>query len=185
MELSNRFCHFGRWSASPVSREGSRENARTMRTDGGSERWTVRPARAADLGVWEELFGAYCDFYERPSTPEHRRRVWSWIEAGTIHCLLAVPVGDPAGEAVGLAHVRSMPSPLRGTSVGFLDDLFVSPTARGSGTFECLMQAIGELARAEGWPSVRWITSASNARARSAYERVATKTEWITYQLDP
>jgi GNAT superfamily N-acetyltransferase len=161
---------------------GSGGEARGSGGDGG--RWSARPARVVDFDAWQELFAGYCDFYERPSSPEHRRRVWSWIEAGTIDCLLAVPAGDPAGDAVGLAHVRAMPSPLRGTTVGFLDDLFVSPAARGSGAFECLMAAIGDFARSEGWPSVRWITSASNARARSAYERVATKTEWITYQLD-
>jgi GNAT superfamily N-acetyltransferase len=186
VELSNRFCHLGGWSASPVRQESSRENARTMGRKGGDDAaWAVRQALATDLDVWEELFGGYCDFYEQASSAEHRQEVWSWIEAGMIHCLLAVPADDPEGDAIGLAHVRSMPSPLRGTTVGFLDDLFISPAARGSGAFECLMEAIGELARAEGWPSVRWITSASNARARSAYERVATKTEWITYQLDP
>jgi len=77
-----------------------------------------------------------------------------------------------------------MPSPLRGTATGFLDDLFVTPAARGSGAFECLIDAIRDLAAAEGWPQVRWITAADNARARSAYDRVATKTDWVTYQLD-
>lgn len=182
----------------------------------------ARPARAEDFTAWDELFAGYCDFYARPSTPEHRRLVWSWIEAGTIHCLVAVPVEDAAadgsadpgtgagpesepaaavlegsqaggaedssaaiaGPAIGLAHVRPMPSPLRGTMTGFLDDLFIAPPARGSGAFECLIVAIGDLAEAEGWPQVRWITAANNARARAAYDRLATKTDWVTYQLD-
>ncbi|HTT93911.1 MAG TPA: GNAT family N-acetyltransferase [Solirubrobacterales bacterium] len=206
----------------------------------GAERWIGRPARAADFDAWDELFAGYCDFYERPSTPEHRRRVWSWIEAGTIRCLVAVPmaIGDggpgedkggdegnrgdrgdggkeddegasaaespgsaprrdddparpdpPSARAdrrpMGLAHVRPMPSPLRGTTTGFLDDLFIAPAARGTGAFECLVAAIRDLAVAEGWPQVRWITAADNARARAAYDRVATKTDWVTYQLDP
>lgn len=180
-------------------------------------RWAARPAEAADFEAWEELFAGYCEFYERPSSPEHRRRVWSWIEAGTIRCLLAVP-GDTAeggtnahaegaaddraegdaddrahggggaegerGVAIGLAHVRPVPSPLRGASGGFLDDLFVDPAARGTGAFECLMAAVHDLAATEGWPQVRWITAADNARAQAAYDRVATKTDWVTYQLD-
>jgi GNAT superfamily N-acetyltransferase len=170
---SNRFCHFGGWS-DPKSTAG--DGAR-------STQWSVRPARAGDFDAWEELFAGYCDFYERPSTAEHRRLVWSWIEAGTICCLLAVPATTQGG-AVGLAHVRPMPSPLRGTATGFLDDLFVAPAARGSGAFECLIAAIRDLAAAEGWPQVHWITAADNARARSAYDRVATKTDWVTYQLD-
>jgi GNAT superfamily N-acetyltransferase len=171
MTRSNRFCHFGGWS----DREPS----------GSNPEWRVRPALREDFDAWSELFAGYCDFYERPSTAEHRRRVWSWIEDGTIHCLLAVPTGGASDRAVGLAHVRPMPSPLRGTTTGFLDDLFVTPAARGTGAFECLMSAIRDLAAAEGWPQVRWITAADNARARSAYDRVAKKTDWVTYQLDP
>jgi GNAT superfamily N-acetyltransferase len=205
---SNRFCHFGGWSdpewisAAAVSRSAQPPGE-------GHSRWVVRPAQAEDFDAWEELFGGYCDFYARPSTPEHRRLVWSWIEAGTIHCLLAVPAavtaepepetvarpeataaaatdGDSAaaGHPVGLAHVRPVLSPLRGATVGFLDDLFVAPAARGTGAFECLMAAIRDLGAAEGWPQVRWITAADNSRAHSAYDRVATKTDWVTYQLD-
>ena len=170
---SNRFCHFGGWSDPRFAGGG----------DARPACWTVRPARAEDFDAWEELFTGYCDFYQRPSTPEHRRLVWSWIGAGTIHCLLAVPA-TAEGDAVGLAHVRAMPSPLRGTATGFLDDLFVAPAARGTGAFECLIAAIRDLAAAEGWPQVRWITAADNARARAAYDRVATKTDWVTYQLD-
>jgi GNAT superfamily N-acetyltransferase len=189
MIVLNRFCRFGGWSDRKVIAADPR-------------RWAARPAEAADFEAWEELFAGYCGFYERPSSPEHRRRVWSWIEAGTIHCLLALPgdtaegdaharaevgVGDRAeggGVAVGLAHVRPAPSPLRGASVGFLDDLFVVPAARGTDAFECLMAAVRGLAATEGWPQVRWITATDNARARAAYDRVATKTDWVTYQLD-
>ena len=46
------------------------------------------------------------------------------------------------------------------------------------------MDGIGRLAAAEDWPVVRWITAADNDRARAAYERVATRTSWVTYQLD-
>jgi GNAT superfamily N-acetyltransferase len=163
---SNRFCHFGGWTG---------RNA--------PSRWRARAARESDRTAWEELFAGYCDFYERPSSAAQRQRVWSWIEAGTIHCLVAVPAaGD--GRAVGLAHVRPCPSPLRGGLTGHLDDLFVRPAARGTGAFEALFGAIRELAAAEDWANVRWITAADNARAQAAYDRLAARTEWVTYQLE-
>ncbi|WP_238377070.1 hypothetical protein [Neptunomonas antarctica] len=34
-----------------------------------------------------------------------------------------------------------------------------------------------------GWPLVRWITAENNYRARSVYDKLATKTHWQTYQL--
>jgi GNAT superfamily N-acetyltransferase len=163
---SNRFCHFGGWS-------GRRAPAR----------WTARAAGKGDREAWETLFAGYCDFYERPSTAEQRHRVWSWIESGTIHCLLAVPAAA-GGRAVGLAHVRPCPSPLRGSLTGYLDDLFVAPAARGTGAFEALFGAIRELAAVEGWGNVRWITAADNARAQAAYDRLSERTAWVTYQLD-
>lgn len=219
---SNRFCHFGGWSDPGAPRGGSgratgssgEEGASRAAASGDEGRcWAARPAQAEDFDAWEELFAGYCDFYRRPSTPEHRRQVWSWIEAGKIHCLLAVAAEDavgrdaaeasvpesgaaeseptPAtgnsaamGQAIGLAHVRPAFSPLRGATVGFLDDLFIAPPARGSGAFECLIVAIRDLAADQGWPQVRWITAADNARARAAYDRVATQTDWVTYQLD-
>lgn len=170
MTSSNRFCHFGGWKA---------------RTPAASATpWTARAARPEDFEAWEELFAGYCEFYERPTTAAHRRLVWSWIEAGTIHCLLAVPAATASPRAVGLAHLRPAPSPLRGALTGFLDDLFVAPAARGTGAFDCLMAAARELAAAEGWAQVRWITATDNLRAQAAYDRVAVRTDWVTYQLD-
>jgi GNAT superfamily N-acetyltransferase len=180
---SNRFCNFRGWPC-PETRAGVAKGSPDVTRVDEASPWCGRAARAKDFDAWAELFAAYCEFYERPSTAEHRRRVWSWIEAGKIHCLFVVPTAAPDAPPGGLAHVRSMPSPLRGTMTGFLDDLFVSPAARGRGAFECLMASIRDLAAAEGWPQVRWITAADNGRARSAYERIATKTDWVTYQLD-
>jgi len=164
---SNRFCRYGGYRKSSAPR-----------------RWVVRPPTDADRRAWEHLFAGYCDFYERPSTPAGRERVWEWIESGTIRCLLAVPAGAADGDAIGMAHLRPCPSPLRGAVTGYLDDLFVTPSARGSGAFEALVEAIRGLAGEEGWKTIRWITAADNARARAAYERVAERTGWITYQLD-
>jgi GNAT superfamily N-acetyltransferase len=190
---SNRFCHFGGWSGreTPQARRATDDGGRPKDEPGPSaaadapSRWATRPALADDRDAWERLFSGYCDFYERPSTPERRDTVWSWVEAGTIHCLLAVPAGAEGGDPVGLAHVRPVPSPLRGGFSGYLDDLFVAPAARGTGAFEALMAAVRDLAAAEGWPNVRWITAVDNARAQSAYDRLSTRTDWVTYQLDP
>jgi GNAT superfamily N-acetyltransferase len=193
---SNRFCHFGGWSdRGQVSGAGSRgtggrpsggtggrpSGASTGEETGG---WSVRSAGPEDREAWADLFVSYCDFYERPSTAAQRERVWGWIEAGTICCLLAIPAGSTREPAVGLAHVRPTPSPLRATFTGYLDDLFVAPAARGTGAFDALVGGIRALAGERGWETVRWITAADNARAQAAYERVATRTEWVTYQLD-
>ena len=81
-------------------------------------------------------------------------------------------------------HCRQMPSPLRGALVGFLDDLFVAPSARGQGVVESLYAALDALAREQGWPFIRWITAEDNYRARSVYEKLSDRTHWVTYQMN-
>jgi hypothetical protein len=56
--------------------------------------------------------------------------VWSWIfdEDNEFYALVAKNGSD---KYLGLMHYRAMPSPLRGALIGFLDDLYVKPEARG------------------------------------------------------
>ncbi len=113
--------------------------------------------------------------------------LWKWIQdpAHEVNGLLALSVGDDGSEnACGLAHVRRMPSPLRGSYVGFLDDLFVDPLFRGGDIGKKLFDAISEHGRQRGWPIIRWITADDNYRARGLYDQLSNKTMWNTYQMD-
>jgi GNAT superfamily N-acetyltransferase len=130
---------------------------------------------------WRVLFQGYADFYGRPSDDAHKAAVWGWLmdPAHVLEGYVAVQGGQP----VGLAHVRPMPSPLRGQDVGFLDDLFVDPAARGGRVGEALLAFLADLARQRGWPVIRWITADDNYRARTLYDRVASKTSWNLYEM--
>ncbi|MEM9604701.1 MAG: GNAT family N-acetyltransferase [Pseudomonadota bacterium] len=144
---------------------------------------TVTDAHADDRGAWEALYRGYAAFYAVPMTDSTLETVWTWIHdpAQPLWCRLA---RDCGGTAVGLMHFRAMTSPLRGREIGFLDDLFVDPAARGSGAVDALFTDLEHQARARDWPSVRWITADDNYRARAVYDRIAHKTQWNTYQLD-
>jgi GNAT superfamily N-acetyltransferase len=85
---------------------------------------------------------------------------------------------------IGLAHFRAMLRPLTGSTVGFLDDLFVDPDFRGGRVADQLITALAELARQRGWTLIRWLTADDNYRARGVYDRLAKRTMWITYQMD-
>jgi hypothetical protein len=58
--------------------------------------------------------------------------IWSWIfdKDQTLYALVAK---DDSNNCLGLMHYKAMPSPLRGTLVGFPDDLFIKPEHRGNG----------------------------------------------------
>lgn len=131
---------------------------------------------------WDRLYAGYAAFYKVEQTPDMRDRVWSWIAEGRINCLMAL---DGEGKPIGIAHVREFLRPLSATVAGYLDDLFVDPASRGSGAVEDLLDAAKALGRERNWSVIRWITRDDNYRARSAYDRLATRTNWVTYDLTP
>jgi GNAT superfamily N-acetyltransferase len=151
--------------------------------------WSVRPARLDEFEPWSRLFRGYADFYRSPTSDQHQRQIWSWIhDDRTVEALVAVPIDDAGretGEPRGLAHLREWVRPLRGTVCGYLDDLFVDPSTRGTGAVDALFDEIDRLAVERGWAIVRWTTADDNYRARSVYDRLATRTTWITYDMTP
>jgi len=144
---------------------------------------SITELQEAHHPVWLELYQGYADHYRVTLTDAGAARTWSWLmdPAHPLTGLVAVRAGRP----IGLAHFRGMPSPLRGVEIGFLDDLFVDPAARGSGAASLLLEALRLAGREKGWPVIRWITRDDNYRARSVYDRHAVKTDWNTYEMRP
>ncbi|MEO3433780.1 GNAT family N-acetyltransferase [Inquilinus sp. CAU 1745] len=132
--------------------------------------------------AWDGLYAGYAAFYEVEQTEEMRDRVWSWL-SDPDHEVEALVALDESGKVIGLAHYRPFARPLAAATGGFLDDLFVDPDARGSGAAQALIDGVAEAGRRRGWSVIRWITADDNYRARSAYDRVATRTGWVTYDL--
>ena len=58
-------------------------------------------------------------------------------------------------------------------SIGFLDDLFVTPAHRSGGTAAALITAVQAEATAQGWGVLRWITRDNNCRTRGLYDKLA------------
>jgi GNAT superfamily N-acetyltransferase len=144
---------------------------------------TVGPPEAQDRDAWEALYHGYGVFYEVPITTQKLEAIWSWIvdDKEAFYCLIAK---DSQGICLGLMHYREMASPLRGSKVGFLDDLFVDSAHRGKGVVEALFSTLEEDAKKRGWPLIRWLTGDDNYRARAVYDKLATRTMWLTYQMD-
>jgi len=143
----------------------------------------IRRPQDRDRVAWERLYAGYAAFYEVEQTPVMRARVWGWIQDPE-HEVEAFVAEDASGTLVGLTHFRPYARPLAAAVGGFLDDLFVSPEARGSGAGRALIAAVAEEGRARGWTKVRWITAEDNARARALYDKVATCTAWKTYDIE-
>jgi ribosomal protein S18 acetylase RimI-like enzyme len=147
--------------------------------------WIATDVRSADRPAWEELYRGYGDFYAVAMPPDKLDRVWGWLHdpQHEVNGIVVRPAEDAA--PVGLAHYRPFSRPLHGSVGCFLDDLFVAPSARGTGAVDALLLELRTRSAARGWDVVRWITRASNARARSTYDRLAAETDFITYDMPP
>ncbi|OUS38348.1 GNAT family N-acetyltransferase ['Osedax' symbiont bacterium Rs2_46_30_T18] len=144
--------------------------------------YTINALQLEDREQWQRLYYGYAEFYQVPMNQKILDQVWSWIFADD-QPFYALIAKDEKGQAVGLMHYRGMPSPLRGATVGFLDDLYVDPNTRGSGVVDLMFERLQQQAKAHSWPFVRWITAENNYRGRAVYDRLAEKTQWQTYQL--
>jgi GNAT superfamily N-acetyltransferase len=135
----------------------------------------VRPATEADLPQLLPLVRAYADFYESaPPDAGLERMCRALIDDPDAEGVLLAGC-DEEGRVVGFAAMSWKWSSLRGAKVGYLEDLFVDPAARGSGLADELIAACAEAARARGAPAILWLTKPENRRARAVYERVGAR----------
>jgi GNAT superfamily N-acetyltransferase len=140
----------------------------------------ARQVEETDRERWAELYREYAAFYEVP--PPDLDHLWWRI---TVHGDLECFVAELNGNVVGLAHVRAFARPLEGDWGGFLDDLFVDATRRGSGAGEALLEHLRSLAGERGWGVVTWMTGPDNHAAQRLYDRLAERQAWVTYDMAP
>ena len=143
---------------------------------------TIRPAEMTDRRQWDALYKAYAEFYKVEQTPEMRDRVWSWLHDPN-HEVKGLVASGEDGNLIGISHYRPFARPLAAAMGCYLDDLFVIPAARGSGVVDALINGVKAVAAERGWSVIRWITAENNYRGRGVYDRVASRTQWVTYEI--
>ncbi len=136
----------------------------------------------ADKNEWRTLFNGYADFYNVEMTDTIADSTFGWL-LDPEHVLEGIIVRGSDGNALGIAHFRTCPRPLGGCEIGFIDDMFVIPEARGSGVADALFEHLKGLAQSRGWPALRWITQHFNERGRGFYDRYTQgPSDFIVYQ---
>ena len=143
---------------------------------------TVRELEPRDRAVWQELYAGYGDFYKTPLSNEKADRVWAWLMDPGYEAFGLVAV-DENDSPIAIAHYRQF-ARLLADGIGiYLDDLFTVSSARGTGGGTALIGRLEDLARERGAEVVRWITANDNFVGQKLYDRLATRTMWVTYDL--
>ncbi len=143
----------------------------------------VRPVAADDYPGWLGLWQGYCAALGETVPPDITEGVWQRILAPDqpIWCLLACTAD---GVPVGIANYVLHPHTWSMKTVCYLEDLFVAPEARGSRAGQALIEGLAALGRKQGWRRVYWHTHEDNYRARTLYDRVVPRTDYIRYDVD-
>ncbi|TFD78999.1 GNAT family N-acetyltransferase [Cryobacterium sp. Sr8] len=143
----------------------------------------VRPLGDKDFFSWLGLFEGYSEFYKSELTDEKALRVWSWIiDKG--HDLTGAVALNDEGEFIGFAHYRAYPRTLTADRGLFLDDLFVVSGKRGAGVGKALIEFSKTYAGEHHLKQLQWLTAADNKSAQKLYDEVATRTSWVTYEIE-
>tara|TARA_B110000263_G_scaffold183197_1_gene160822 strand:+ start:150 stop:587 length:438 start_codon:yes stop_codon:yes gene_type:complete len=141
----------------------------------------IRDLKRSDFENWSELYKGYANFYKVPMNDQILDSVWGWLHDKN-HVVRGFCY-ELQEKIVGIAHYRSMPRPLKGQYIGFLDDLFVEPNYRGQKIGQKLIEYLKSLSKANNWCGIRWTTHSSNENAKKLYDKIANNTGFDLYEL--
>ena len=141
----------------------------------------IRKLERKDKENWIKLYCGYAKFYKVAMNQEILDTLWEWIHNET-HDVNAICY-EFKGKIVGIAHYRTMPRPIKGEYIGFLDDLYVEPDFRGQKIAQKLISHLKSLSKPNNWNGIRWITHSSNENAKKLYDKIANNTGFELYEL--
>jgi len=106
-------------------------------------------------------------------------RTWKRIldPDAQVMCIVAEVDGQVYGFANCVVHENTWET----QAVCYLEDLFVTPAARGHGIGRALLEWLRNAMRAEGWARLYWMTKADNAAARRLYDRFTHADDFVRY----
>lgn len=146
---------------------------------------TIREAVPADA---EQILGFITELaiYEKAeeevvaTVDDIQNRIFG--NGATVHALMVEKQNEPIGFAVYFLNFSTW----LGRHGLFLEDLYITPSARGQGYATQLLRHLAQLAVANGYGRFEWNVLDWNAPAIAFYDSLGAKpqSEWIGYRLD-
>ncbi|MGB3280521.1 MAG: GNAT family N-acetyltransferase [Pseudorhodobacter sp.] len=140
----------------------------------------IRRMKQLDKAEWLMLWQQYNTFYERDVAGKITERVWNALHSGA---------GEPSGYVatkdgmlVGFTHYFFLPSTSDWGPRCYMQDLFVTPSMRGNGIGEALIQSVYADADNNDAAQTYWLTATTNTTAQELYDRVASRTPFVKYR---
>ena len=141
----------------------------------------IRKLNKDDFKKLSDLYQGYANFYKVPMNSGILDTLWDWIHDEN-HIVNGICF-ELDSNIVGIAHYRTMPRPIKGQYIGFLDDLFVEPEFSNQKIAQKLINHLKSLSKSNNWDGIRWITHSSNENAKKLYNKIANNTGFELYEL--
>jgi GNAT superfamily N-acetyltransferase len=143
---------------------------------------TIRHLEKGDWAQWQTLWIGYLDFYRSELPEETTRDSFERLTGGADGMFGLIAMSEH-NEGIGLAHCIVHPTTWSRQPYCYLEDLFVSPAARGSDLGRDLLKEAKRASIELGAERLYWHTQEYNGRARSLYDQVARLTSFIVYEM--
>lgn len=141
----------------------------------------IRDAMSEDEIEWRKLWAQYLAFYQVALPAETTNATWSRLidPSSRLSGRFAILDKGMVGFALHHHHVSTW---VAGDDC-YLEDLFLSDSARGLGIGKALIDDLRALAKAKGFKRLYWHTDENNVAARRLYDHYAKADGHVRYRL--
>lgn len=146
--------------------------------------FSITRATIADLDDIAPLFDAYRVFYEQPSDPPLARNFID-TRLRREESVILIARATESGEALGFTQLYPSFSSVRAAPLWILNDLFVTPSARGRGVGRALLDAARQHGVDTGAIRLTLSTAADNTTAQALYASHGWQLESDWYYMLP
>jgi len=140
----------------------------------------IRPLQPQDRKGWNTLWHDYLAFYKTTLAADIYDSTFARLLGDDPRDFNAL-VAERDGQLIGLAHYLFHRHAWKIEDTVYLQDLYTTPTARGTGAGRALIEAVYAKADAAQASGVYWMTQDDNATARQLYDRIGAVTPFIKY----
>ncbi len=147
-----------------------------------TEAISVRPIAEADKSRWFELWAGYIDFYQASVADDVSEFTW-WRLLTEIEPAWGRVAVHPEHGIVAIMNYVLHVNLWAKNPVCYLEDLYTDPAYRRLGAGRALIESLAETGKKEKWHRLYWMTDKDNKTARKLYDKLATETNWMRYDI--
>lgn len=141
----------------------------------------TRPITSEDKESWQRLWAGYLAFYKVDLTDDVTQGVWRrLLDKSDPLCGF---VCEEKNTVIGFTHYFFHGTTWHQTSYCYLEDLYVDESLRAKGAGRALIMAVKDAALKKGAAKLYWHTDKQNMRAQTLYNKVASQTDFIRYDI--